>query len=110
MPGTDRDRKVRRGDLFQIQFDHHVLGDLPAFGRAVLQPVEAVLHLGNPAFEPCCQGFVGKRRADNGGDDLMQVGEPLDGIGEGLLVDLGVFRADAVTDGAVSDSGKLETS
>ena len=64
----------------------------------ILQAVETFLHLGNPAFEPCCQGFVGQRRADDGGDDLVQVGEPLDGIGEGLLVDLGVFRPDAVAD------------
>ena len=28
----------------------------------------------------------------------MQVGEPLDGVGEGLLVDLGVFRANAVAE------------
>ena len=26
----------------------------------------------------------------------MHIGEPLDGIGEGLLVDLGVLRPDAV--------------
>ena len=39
----------------------------------------------------------------------MQVGEPLDGIGEGLLVDLGVFGSDAVADGAVVDGGKFET-
>jgi hypothetical protein len=31
----------------------------------------------------------------------MQVGEALNGIGEGLLVDLGVLRPDAVADGAV---------
>ena len=37
----------------------------------------------------------------------MQVGEPLNGIGEGLLVDLGVFRPDAVADGAVGDGGKV---
>ena len=38
----------------------------------------------------------------------MQVGEPLNGIGEGLLVDLGVFRTDPVADGAVADGGKVE--
>ena len=31
----------------------------------------------------------------------MQVGELLDGIGEGLLFDLGLFRPDAIADGAV---------
>ncbi|MGA7389089.1 MAG: hypothetical protein WBW99_14355, partial [Pseudolabrys sp.] len=44
-----------------------------------------------------CQSFVGGCRADNGGDDLMQVGEPLNGIGEGLLVDLRVFCPEPVT-------------
>jgi hypothetical protein len=33
----------------------------------------------------------------------MQVGEPLNGIGEGLLVDLGVLGADAVADGRISE-------
>ena len=108
MPGSDRDRKIRRGDLLQIELDHHILGNLPAFGSAVLQPFKAVLHFSNPAFEPCCQRFVGQRRADNCGDDLVQVSEALHGVGEGLLVDLGVFRPDAVADGAVGDSGKVE--
>ena len=89
---ADRDRKVRRGDLLQVELDHHVLGDLPAFGGAILQAVETLLHVGNPAFEPCGQGLVGEGRADDGGDDLVQVGETLDRIGEGLLVDVGVFR------------------
>jgi len=40
------------------------------------------------------QGFIGKRRADDGHDDFMQVGEPLNRIGEGLLVSLGILRSD----------------
>ena len=36
----------------------------------------------------------------------MQVGEPLDRIGEGLLVDLGVLRPDAVAQGAVGGGGE----
>ena len=38
----------------------------------------------------------------------MQVGEPLHGIGEGLLVDLGVFGADAVSNCAKYNAGKGE--
>ena len=109
-PGSDRDCKIRRGDLLQVEFDHDVFGDLPPFGGTILQAVETVLHLGNPTFEPGCQGFIGQRRADNGGDDLVQVGQTLDRIGEGLFVDLGIFRTDAVADRAVGDSGKFETS
>ena len=37
----------------------------------------------------------------------MHIGEPLDGIGEGLLVDLGVLRPDAVADGAVGGGGEV---
>ena len=66
------------------------------------------MHLSDPALEPCCQGLIGEGRADDGGDDLVQIGQTLDRIGEGLLVDLGVFGADAVADGAVGDSGKVE--
>ena len=36
----------------------------------------------------------------------MQIGEPLDRIGERLLVDLGVLRPDAVADGAVGGGGE----
>ena len=53
-------------------------------------------------------GLIGQRRADDGRDDLMHIGEPLDRIGEGLLVDLGVFRPDAVADRPVGDGGEFE--
>ena len=80
---------------------------MPAFGGTILQAFETVLHLGNAAFESRCQGFIGKRCADNGGDDLVQVGQSLDRIGEGLFVDLGIFAPDAVADSAVGDSGEI---
>src|SRR5665647_626861 len=63
--------------------------------------VKPALHVRNPAFEPQYQGLVAQGRADDGHDDFMQVCEPLNGIGEGLLVDLGILRLDAVADGAV---------
>ena len=81
--------KIGGREFLQVQLDHHVLGDLTAFGGPILQPVEPVLHLGDPAFEPGGQGFVGQGRPENGSEDFMDVGEPLNGIGEGLLVDLG---------------------
>jgi hypothetical protein len=37
----------------------------------------------------------------------MQVGEPLNGIGEGLLVDLGVLRPDPVANGAIGSPGRV---
>ena len=52
-------------------------------------------------LSPRCQGFVGQCRADDGRDDLVQIGQALDRVGEGLLVDLGVFRPDSVADRAV---------
>ena len=107
--GADRDREIGGGDLFQIEFDHHVFSDLPAFGGTILQALKPVLHLGDAALEPGCQGFVGQCRADNGGDDLVQIGQALDGVGEGLLIDAGVFRPDAVADRAVGDGGEFET-
>ena len=36
----------------------------------------------------------------------MQVGQPLNRIGQSLVVDLGVFGPDAVADGAVGDGGE----
>jgi hypothetical protein len=43
---------------------------------------ETVLHLGNTAFEPCCQSFVGQSRPDDGDHNLVQVGQALYGVGE----------------------------
>ena len=106
--GTDRDREIGRGDLFQIELDHHVLGDLPAFGGTILQALKPILHLGDAALEPCCQGFVGQCRADDGGDDLVQIGQALNGVGEGLLIYMGVLGANAVTDRLVGDGGKFQ--
>jgi hypothetical protein len=39
-------------------------------------------------------------------DDFMQVGEPLNGIGEGLLIDLRVLPPDTLADGAVVGGGE----
>ena len=90
--GTDRHSEIGCRDLFQIELDHHVLGDLPAFGGTILQALEPVLHLGDAALEPGCQSFVGQCRADDGRDDLVQVRQALNGVQEGLLIDAGVFR------------------
>ena len=76
---------------------------MPAFGGTILQAIETILHLGDPALEPGRQGFIGECRADNRGDDLVQVGQSLDRVGEGLFVDVRIFRPDPVTDGAVGD-------
>ena len=97
-PGADRGGKVGRRELFQIELDHHVFGDLSALGGAVLQTVQARLHFRDAAIEPGGQGLIGEGGPNDGREDFMQVGEPLNGIGEGLLVDLGVLRADAVAD------------
>ena len=109
-PGPDRDGKVRRGDLLDFQLDHDVFGDPPAFGGTILQPVKPVLHHRDPALEPCGQGFIGQRRAHDCRDNLMDVGQALDRVGEGLFIDLRVFRPDPVSDRAVGDGGEFETS
>ena len=109
-PGPDRDRKVRRGDLLDFQLDHDVFGDPPAFGGTILQAVETVLHLGDPALEAGRQGFIGERRADNRRDNLVQVSQTLNRVGEGLFIDLRIFRPDPVTEGAVSDGSEFQNS
>ena len=105
---ADRDREVWRGDLLDIELDHHVFGDLPAFGGTILQAVETILHLGDPPFEPGGQSFIGEGCSYDRRDDLVQVGQALDRIGEGLFVDLGVLRTDPLTDGAVGNGGKFQ--
>ena len=64
-PGPDRDCEVRRGDLLDVQLDHDVFGDPPAFGGTILQTIKAVLHLGytlSPEIatlsDPCCCACV----------------------------------------------------
>jgi hypothetical protein len=103
--GPDRDREIGCRDLFHIKLDHHVFGDLPAFGGTILETIKPVLHFGDPALESCCQGFICQSRANDCRDDLVQIGQTFDRIGEGLFVDLGVFRLDPVTDGTVGDGG-----
>jgi len=58
--------KIRSHNLLQVELDHHVLGDLPAFGGPVLQPVQAPLHLLDAALEAGGQGLIGK-----GGTDIV---------------------------------------
>ena len=38
----------------------------------------------------------------------MELGESLNGIGKGLLVDLWVLGAEAIADGSVGDTGEFE--
>ena len=95
-------------DLFQVELDHHVLRDLPAFGSTILQALEPVLHFGDAALEPSCQGFVGQFRTDDSGDDLVEIRKALHRIGEGLIINLRFFRLEPVTDCAISDGRKLK--
>ena len=105
---SDRDGKIGCCDLLDVELKHHVLGDLPALAGTILQTRKPVLHFGNPAFEPRCQGFIGQSRAHDGCDNLMHVGQSLDRIGEGLFIDVGIFRPDPVADGAVANGGKFQ--
>ena len=82
---ADRDGEVGRCDLLQVELDHHGLGDLPAFGGTILQTRRSFLHFSDPPLEPRGQGFIGECRPDNGRNNLMQVGQALDGVGEGLF-------------------------
>jgi hypothetical protein len=36
--------------------------------------------------------LIGEGSTNDGREDFMQVDEPLDSVGEGLFVDLGIFR------------------
>ena len=82
-----------------VELDHHLFSDLPRrLPGAILQPIKAVLHLGDTAFEPSGEGLIGKRRAHDGRQYLMHIVEPLHRVGEGLFIDLGIFRADPVAD------------
>jgi hypothetical protein len=66
--------------FFQIKLDHHILGDLPAFGSPVLQAVPPRLHFPNAALKSGGEGLVGEGGSNDRREDFMQVREPLDGI------------------------------
>ena len=106
--GTDRHSEIGCRDLFQIELDHHVLGDLPAFGSAILQALKPVLHFSDAALEPCCQGLIGECCADDGPDDFMEICQALDRIGKRLLVDLGIVSPDAVPNDLIAYGGEGE--
>ena len=97
-PGADRSRKVGCRELFEIKLDHHIFGDLTTLGGSVVQTVPTRLHFPNAALKSGRQGLVGEGGPNDGAEDFMQVGQSLNGIGEGLVVDLGVFRPNAVAD------------
>ena len=59
-------------------------------------------------MSPVRQGLIGQGRPDYGGDDFVEVGQPFDRVGKGLLVDLGVFRSDAVSDETVIYGGEFQ--
>jgi len=82
---------------------------LAPFGGAILQPIKAVLHVADAAFEAIHERLVGQGGADDGGNDFVKVGQALNGIGEGLLIDLRVMGPDAVADGPVGAGGKLNS-
>jgi hypothetical protein len=105
-PRADGGGKVGCRELFQIKLDHHIFGDLPALGGPVLQALPPRLHLPNAALKSCGQGLVGEGGPNDGTEDFMEVGETLNGVGEGLFVDLGVFGTDAVADRAVGGGSK----
>ena len=44
--------------VFQVELDHHVLGDLTPFEGPVLKPPQSVFLFGNPALQARRQGFV----------------------------------------------------
>ena len=83
---------------------------MPTFGGTILQAIETILHLGNPALEPGRESFIGECRAHDRRDNFVQIGQPLHRIGEGLFVDVRIFRPDPVADRAVSDGGEFENS
>ena len=66
------------------------------------------MHVRKPALEPPGQGLVCHGGSDNRLDDFMEVGDALDRIGEGLLLDLGVLRPDTVADGAIGSCSEAK--
>src|SRR5262249_16255838 len=83
--------------------------DLSAFCGSVLQTVAPRLHLSNAALKAGGEGLVGEGGPNDGRENFMQISKPLNGVSEGLLVDLGIFPTTAVADGPVVDGGQGET-
>ena len=106
--GPHGGRKIGGGDFLHVQLDHHVLGDLAAFGGPVLEPAQAVFHFGDPALQARGQRFVLQGGPQDGLKNFVQVCEALDCVGEGPLVDFRVLGPDAVADVAVVDGGERE--
>src|SRR5262245_61284013 len=106
MPG--RIETVKSGAMIFFTSSSTITSLAMCLGGTILHPLESVLHFSDPTLEPGRQGFVGQSRADDCCDNLVQVGQALDRVGEGLLIELGVFRPDPITDGAVGNGGKFK--
>ena len=59
-------------------------------------------------FEPGCQGFVDKGGPRDGGDDLVQVGQAFQSVGQSLFVDIGLKRYDPIANRLVGRKGMGE--
>ena len=103
MPGRIEAVKSGASSFLQVELDHHILGDLPAFRSPILQPAQPAFHIGKAALEARRQGLVRQGRPDNRLQDLVHICEALDRIGQRLVVDLRVLGAQAVAEGTVVD-------
>jgi hypothetical protein len=68
---TCGNRKVRRGDLLQVEVDDYILGNPPPFGSSILQAVKPFLHLRDATLEAGGWGLIGMGGADYGRDNLV---------------------------------------
>ena len=64
IPGRIEAVKSGAESLFEIQVDHHIFGDLPALGGAILQAVQARLHFRDAALKPGGEGLDRRGRRE----------------------------------------------
>ena len=74
----------------------NIAGNLTALRGAIFQALQSCLHLADPSPQSFGQGFISDGRADNGCDNLMQIGMTFDGVGQGLFVGTGFGSHQAV--------------
>jgi len=85
---------------------NHISGDLSALSPSVPQTVPPRLHLSNASLKSGGEGLVGEGGTNDGRENFMQFGQPLDRIGEASVVDLGVLCPNALADRAIGGGSK----
>ena len=82
-----RQSEVGGLDRFEIDLDHGVASDSTALGGPLGEADHPGLEQLNVSLQPARESFIEECRADDRGDDLVEVGQTLQRVSKRLFID-----------------------